>query len=212
MSASRPGIRWWIMLGLAIVIAGYGFLNVGLGSRMYPPELRDALVARPWGIYPHAFFGAVAMLLGPFQLHRGFLANRSRHRAIGKVYLVASLLTGLAGLVMAPFSFGGLVTHLGFGALAIVLLGTTIAGYRAIRARRIGVHREWMIRSYALIYAAVSLRILIPTFLAAGFEFPLAYRIISWLCWVPNLIVAELVIAKTRAGAATWLPALDVGR
>ena len=31
---------------------------------------------------------------------------------------------------------------------------------------------------------------------ATGLDFDEAYIIISWLCWVPNIIVAELIIRK----------------
>jgi hypothetical protein len=57
-----------------------------------------------------------------------------------------------------------------------------------------------MIRSFALTFAAVTLRIYLPLAIIQNQgEFPLdAYRAIAWLAWVPNLIVAELVIATLR--------------
>ena len=48
-----------------------------------------------------------------------------------------------------------------------------------------------MIRSYALTLAAVTLRIYLPGALALGVPYDLAYPPIAWLCWVPNLLVAE---------------------
>jgi hypothetical protein len=56
-----------------------------------------------------------------------------------------------------------------------------------------------MIRSYALCFAAVTLRIWLPLFqFALGLEFIFAYRIIAWLCWVPNLVVAELIVRSLK--------------
>ena len=51
-----------------------------------------------------------------------------------------------------------------------------------------------MIRSFALTFGAVLLRVYIPISQMMGIEFMTAYRAIAWLAWVPNLIVAELYI------------------
>jgi hypothetical protein len=50
-----------------------------------------------------------------------------------------------------------------------------------------------MTRSYALIFAAVTLRIYLP-FLATAFGEHDGYAIVAWACWVPNLLVAEWLI------------------
>jgi hypothetical protein len=53
-----------------------------------------------------------------------------------------------------------------------------------------------MIRSYALCLAAVTLRIYIPVGLAAGIDYSTSYPAIAWLCWVPNLLAAEWIVAR----------------
>jgi hypothetical protein len=54
-----------------------------------------------------------------------------------------------------------------------------------------------MIRSYALTFAAVTLRIWLPLFQNGfGMEFISAYVIIAWLCWVPNLLWAEWYVRQ----------------
>ena len=61
-----------------------------------------------------------------------------------------------------------------------------------------------MIRSFALTFGAVTLRLQLPL---AGYlgatgvipsDFVWSYQYIAWLAWVPNLIVAELFIATLR--------------
>ena len=47
-----------------------------------------------------------------------------------------------------------------------------------------------MIRSFALTFAAVMLRIYVPLAYMAGLPVELSYQVIAWLCWVPNLVVA----------------------
>ena len=211
MTPTRPGISWWVMVAPAGVIALYAFTMTFVGAPVFPPNLKESFLARPWGIYPHAFFGGVALILGPFQFHRGLLLrNRPRHRKLGQTYVAACLIAGTAGLYMAFYSYGGIVTNLGFGGLALSLLTTTGLAFRAIKGRQVATHREWMIRSYALIYAAVTLRIQIPLLMiATQGDFDFTYRIVAWLCWVPNLIVAELMVRATRGTTAARLPAFE---
>ena len=90
---------------------------------------------------------------------------------------------------------------MGFGMLALFWLYTTTNAYTSIRNRDIASHQKWMIRSYALCFAAVTLRIYLPIFLGLmGMEFVPAYKIIAWLCWGPNLVVAELFIVRKVPG------------
>ena len=56
-----------------------------------------------------------------------------------------------------------------------------------------------MTRSFALTYAAVMLRIYLPLAMIVGLDFAQAYPAIAWLCWVPNLAVAQLLIARSDA-------------
>lgn len=209
-AAARAGALWWVTLLFALPIVGYALAYVALGERMYPPNLLESFRARPWGIYPHALFGSVALLTGTLQFNRRLLVRRRPlHRTLGKVYVVSCLVVGGAGLYMSFHAIEGPVTRYGFGALALATLGTTLQAYRAIRAGRIAVHREWMIRSLALIFAAVTLRIELPL-LIAWFQgdFAPAYRVVAWLCWVPNLLWAEVAIRVTRRGGQALVQSL----
>ena len=55
-----------------------------------------------------------------------------------------------------------------------------------------------MVRNFALTFAAVTLRLYLPASMVAGLAFERAYPVIAWLCWVPNLIVAELLWNRAR--------------
>ena len=92
--------------------------------------------------------------------------------------------------------------------LATLWLLATGTAYRHIRAGDRVSHRRWMIRSYALTFAAVTLRIYLPLSLAFGLPFGPAYQTIAWLCWVPNLVVAEWIILRQRAVESVLDPAL----
>lgn len=148
--------------------------------------------------YTHIFPGGLALISGVTQFFKKLRTKKlGLHRFLGKIYIISVLLSGTAGLCIAFFAEGGIISSIGFGLLAILWLFTTIKAYSAIRNKDINNHQKWMIRSYALCLAAVTLRIYIPVFLAfIGMEFIPAYRIIAWLCWVPNLLIAEFIIIR----------------
>ncbi|WP_202618643.1 MULTISPECIES: DUF2306 domain-containing protein [unclassified Ensifer] len=67
--------------------------------------------------------------------------------------------------------------------------------------RRFVAHRAWMIRSFALTFVAVTVRLdlILPDFLPVPIED--GYGAISFLCSVPNWIVAEVAVYRRREGA-----------
>ena len=174
----------------AYAVVAYGFLP--LGSLVHP-DMKVSFLTHQAGIYTHIFASVVALTLGPFQflpvMRRRFAGL---HRWMGRAYLgIGVLLGGSAGLYMATFAFGGIVAKVGFSLLAVLWLYTGFRAFSAIRRGDVVEHRQWMVRNFSLTLAAVTLRILLPASGIAGIAFELAYPAIAWLCWVPNLLVAE---------------------
>lgn len=147
----------------------------------------------------HVAGGILALFLGPWQFWGG-LRNRqlSLHRWLGRIYLLAVFLGGLAGLYLAAIAFGGLPSQFGFSSLDVLWLATASLAYLRVRQGNLEAHREWMIRNYALTFAAVTLRLWIPLLLSTGLAFNLAYPIIAWISWVPNLLAAEIYLSSVR--------------
>ena len=187
---------WAVMVILATLIAIYALLVLfipGFG----PPFIADRRAAIPIPLAMHLFGGAVALGTGGWQLNVGIRFRRvAIHRWLGRIYVVAVVIGAGGAGVMAGMSLHGMVTHLGFGFLAIGWLGTTLLGYRAIRRGEKETHRAWMLRSYALTLAAVTLRIYLPLSQIVGLPFAPSYEVISWLCWVPNLFVVEWLAVR----------------
>ena len=151
--------------------------------------------------YTHIFLGGLALLAGFSQFYKKLRRKSpALHRTLGKIYVTAVLLSGLAGLGIAFFATGGIIPALGFAGLAIFWLYTTSNAYASIKKPDIEAHQRWMIRSYALCFAAVTLRLYLPLFTGAlNIDFIPAYKIIAWLCWVPNILVAEIFIVRRPA-------------
>jgi hypothetical protein len=62
-----------------------------------------------------------------------------------------------------------------------------------------------MVRSFSLTLGAVTLRIYLPVSLALGVPFEVAYPIIAWAAWVPNLMVGEWLLRRSPLGATAPL-------
>jgi len=193
-------IGWTVMTALALIIAAYAIALLFIAG-MRAPFLQERLITVPLAAYLHLAGAGIALAAGAFQ-HNGRIRARylNAHRWLGRTYVISVLLGGSAALVLATMSQAGLVTHVGFGLLAALWLFSTGMAYRYIRAGDQVLHRRWMTRSYALTFAAVTLRIYLPLSQVAGIPFDAAYQTISWLCWVPNLIVAEWIILRQRQG------------
>jgi len=188
-------LSWYLMTFLAFGIGLYALANALV------PAIRQSFVtdmiaeASAAGTLLHFLAGGVVIIIGAIQFSASFRAKYLHiHRMMGRVYVVGCLIGGFAGFYLAFYSTGGIVSHWGFGMLAVCWIVTTSMAYRHIRAGNVRIHQDWMIRSYALTLAAVTLRLYIPIGLMSGFEFEESYQAIAWMCWVPNLIIAEWFI------------------
>ncbi|HWU13306.1 MAG TPA: DUF2306 domain-containing protein [Caulobacter sp.] len=197
--ASWPArIAWALLVMLCLGIAAYSTRYL-----LHPPQTPAQALHNPLGV-PWLFFhvaGAVtALVLGSLQfipaLRRG---SGPPHRWIGRIYVVGCLVGGAAGLILAPGSSAGPIASVGFGALALVWIVANLLGWRAAVQGRFAEHRRWMIRSWALTLAAVTLRLYLPLVMALDLPFLPWYRAISFLAWVPNLVAAELWLRRTQS-------------
>lgn len=202
-AARRTGFA--AMAFLSLGVAGYAAFVYGvlpLGTLVHP-DMTVTYNSHAAGIYTHVFGAMFALLLGPWQFSTRLRASRPvLHRWMGRLYLgLGVLVGGLAGLYMAFHAFGGIVAETGFGLLAVLWLYTGLRAYLAIRSGDVASHRRWMVRNFALSFAAVTLRLWLPGSVASGIAFEAAYPIIAWGCWVPNLVVAELAFNRHRGAA-----------
>lgn len=199
MNKLWTSLLWLLMVGLALAIAGYAAALL-VDSPLRSSFVRELLEQRPVAAVAHFGGSALALAMGGFQLN-AWVRRRSLavHRWMGRLYVIGVAAGGLSGLFLGWHAHGGLIAKLGFVGLAIAWLATTTQAYTSIRGGDFPAHRAWMIRSFALTYAAVTLRLYIPASQAAGIPFELAYPVIAWACWVPNLLVAELLVRGLAA-------------
>jgi uncharacterized membrane protein len=152
----------------------------------------------PW-LALHAAAAATALLVGPLQFRSKLRARWPKlHRVLGRVYVTGCLVGGATALLLAVGMTTGPVAGVGFGTLAIVWFYATAQAWRLAVRRELVAHREWMIRSFALTFAAVTVRLYLPLSQALPIAVDDAYRAIAYVSWVPNLIVAELYLRYSR--------------
>ena len=192
----------WVLLLLGGVFAAGNavmFLFVeGHGSA----EIKERFFATAIAGYAHGFGGAIAALIGPFQLITRIRKSWPKvHVWMGRTYLSAVLAGGLAGLYFAPVSSAGMVGRAGFAALAVFWLYSGTRAYLAIRRGNVQEHRRWMLRNYALTFAAATLRIELPLLIMGGLTFHAAYTTVAWISWVPNWLAIEAWLRTRKAVA-----------
>ena len=208
MARRLAGPGWVILFLLCVDIVVVVSPYLTFDPEAYVAEQREVYLRVEFFLGVHVLSGILALLVGPFQfvgwIRRRFLRV---HRFLGAVYIASATALGLTGLVLAPTAYTGLVAVLGFTFLDLAMLFTTWTAVRMVVARRIGEHRRWMIRSFSLILAGVMLRLMTfahAALTAAGvtdMTFETAYAGISWLCWVPNLLIA-LWVTRRPSGVA----------
>ncbi len=190
-----------LMIFLSILIAAHAFLfQAGLSGDQ---EFQQRFAEIPLYAAFHVLGSGVALLIGGFQFLPKLRARRIRlHRWLGRSYLIAVLIGGIGGIVMAARADGGMAGQFGFFLLAVIWLVSGWQAYAAVRRGDIQAHRVWMIRNFALTFAAVTLRAYLGLSQAVfGLTFAEFYPAVAWLCWVPNLIIAEWLIIATPAMA-----------
>jgi hypothetical protein len=195
------------MVALFAFVNGLEALRYLLPHVPFPVEM-DNFTHRRLALSLHALGGGIALLAGPMQfLPRFRESNWNRHRILGWIYCGAVLLGWSASVWIAPHSQTGWIASAGFltlGAAWIVAAGLAV---RLILQGDSNGHRRWMIRSFALTAAAITLRMYLPAVFVFHWRFSIGYPAIAWHCWVPNLIAAEIYLHFAPTPSQMALPA-----
>jgi uncharacterized membrane protein len=149
--------------------------------------------------FVHVFTAIAVLPAGLTQFSRYIRKHyRNVHRGAGYVYVVAVvLLAGPSGFVIGIYANGGLSSQIAFCLLAALWVYFTIKAVQTIRSKKVGEHRRWMIRSFALALSAITLRAWKYAIVAALEPRPMdVYVVVAWLGWVLNLVVAEYIIYR----------------
>lgn len=157
-----------------------------------------------WSFYVHIGTSIFVLLAGVFQFSKTIIRKFPKfHRFSGKTYvLLVLLLSAPSGLIMSFYANGGIYAKISFVIISTLWWIFTFIAYQRIVRKNIASHTNFMIRSYALTLSAITLRLyafFLPGILHK-FDVHLRgdhmYILLSWLSWIPNLIIAEILIRK----------------
>lgn len=154
----------------------------------------------PWfrlGFYVHITTSLLVLVLGLLPWLPAVARRGPRlHRWLGYSYVGGILgLAAPSGLILARFANGGLVAQVSFTLQCVAWWLSTWLAYRAARQRQWPRHVVWQVRSYAVTLAALALRgesyLMYYAFHTKPIE---TYLTVTWLSWVGNLLVAEVLL------------------
>lgn len=151
--------------------------------------------------YIHVFTSSLCLLAGLAQFVDDFkIVNKTVHKAIGKIYVYLILFINFpAGLIMAYYANGLLPSKIAFFILDILWFWFTLKAIFEIKKGNTLTHKQYMQRSFALTFSAITLRVWNGVLINYTELIPLTrYMIIAWLGFVPNLLITEFLIWKRK--------------
>lgn len=145
----------------------------------------------------HIVLAVVSLLTGPIGVIRKIRQKSIPwHRWNGRIYVVSIVLNFIPGLYVSWFVAGNL-TVAGFLVLNLLWLATTWLGYLHIRRKNIAKHRQWIIRSFFLTNANLTIHLLLPiSQYAIGLSYTASYALAVWGSMLLNLSLAEVVLRR----------------
>jgi hypothetical protein len=166
-------------------------------------KLKQEAIATGWYLpayYSHVLISGIILVAGFFQLFPKSSSKYKRiHRIMGYIYVMGILFFAApGGIVMSLFTGRGPWVLASFITLSILWFYFTSKAFSEIRKRNIVAHQQWMWRSYALTFSAVTLRLYI--FITSyGFDLSKseAYATLACVSWVPNLILVEILMNRS---------------
>jgi hypothetical protein len=214
-------VIWSLALVVSVAAARY-FLNPP--PLLRPPDLpwlpRGIEADAAANVAPHLFenhkllfrlhiaCGIAAITLGLFQFIAALRRARPAvHRCLGLAYVTAVLIGGVSGFPLSFYITDAVPASMrpsvypavaGFASLAVAWTTVTAIAFVRARQRNYDSHRAWMIRSYCLTFAAVTVRLAAPPLLLITGNVTLTVTGSIWT-WILNAAVAEWLVRRKNA-------------
>lgn len=201
--------------GLKYVLLVSGLLFCALMSRIVYPYFSfsydvDFLLTKQtilhndvWRIafYTHISSSLFVLLIGVFQFVKQILKKHPVwHRFLGKTYIILTLtISAPSGLIMSFYANGGSWARLSFVIVSALWWWYSYLAYKYAKEKNFRLHLANIYRSYSLTLSAITLRtyvFILPCIM--NLHGKDMYIFVSWTSWIPNLIIAELLIRYSK--------------
>ena len=200
------------LIGVIIVLRRTFFLIPVLQDRYQPappppgmpnfPE--EGFVAHPLLTLIHILPGLLFVTLGLLQFVKRIRTKRLQfHRWNGRILLFLGLIIGISGIFMGfKMSISGVSETAAATLFGVLFLFSLAKAFWHIRNKNQVLHREWMIRAFAIGLAVTTTRPIVGVFFATGSFTGLGpqdfFGTALWLGFTLHLIAAEVWINLTR--------------
>jgi len=183
-----------------------GFAGVRLAVMTQDPPPTDAFDIRyaqhPRVALLHIIPGLLFLTLAPLQFVARIRQRRiGLHRGLGRVLATCAAISGVFALI-AIFrfpAFGGISTQTATVFFGVIFLFSLAKAIRHIRRKEVRLHREWMIRTFALAMGVATIRVFDALFIVlSNHALEDVFGTSFWLGFGVNLVVAEVWINHTR--------------
>jgi uncharacterized membrane protein len=195
-------VRW----PLGVVVGFLAFVGIAASATYFLREPANlGFLDYPTIVAVHVVLGAVYMVFAPFQFVKRIRSRHlDYHRRMGRALVALGMVVGVTALFLGlviPFSGWAERVLIGlFGSLFLFALGK---GFVHVRAGRVALHREWMIRAFAIALAIATQRVIfIPSLFVVDDPTYGQIVMLSIAAWSAALVVhsslAEVWIRLTR--------------
>ena len=157
-------VRW----PLGVVVGFLALVGIGASATFYLREpYNPGFLEFPTIVALHVVLGALYLIFAPFQFVKRIRSRHlAYHRRVGRVLVAVGLVVGVTALfagVVIPFS--GWAERVIIGLFGSFFLVALLRGFVHVRAGRVDLHREWMIRAFAIGLSIATQRLIfVPAF------------------------------------------------
>lgn len=197
--------RWWWLLWGLLALAALAITAIAvppyLMNESPVPDIDRITPGYYTSLVMHAVPSGIALATGPWQFVPQFRTRWPRtHRIVGRVYLIAVVVGALVAAYSSAVTKSGFALQVVFFVLIAAWLYTAYKAYSTIRRGEVQLHRIWMIRSYTLTFAAVTLRLYQTLLLTVMDQWQLeyleVYTVAAWLALLGNIMISEYFIVQ----------------
>lgn len=151
---------------------------------------------RGW-LLVHMTAGTVTLLTGPFQFWTGFRRRYARlHRWMGRLFLGGVVGGSVCAYRMAIGTALGWDWGFALLVMATAWISFAAMAFYAILKGCVQIHKEWMVRTYVVTFAFVTIRVLADYY--PGDRLPASGATYAWSSWVLPLLFTELILQLRR--------------
>lgn len=155
--------------------------------------------AYPFLTFLHIIPGVLFLVLTPFQFSKKLRGrNIQIHRVMGWIVASCAFIIGITALVMSfNMAIGGVIETAATVTFALYFLFALFKAVYHIKQKQVSIHREWMIRMFAIGLAIATVRPIVGLFF--GFSNLGPHQFFGYAFWIGftlHAVIAEIYIRR----------------